>query len=84
MVRTYKKKTDRKATTPRKLTEALSLVKAGYSIRQAAKQKGVNRQTMWRVAQKAKKAADPESPENVALSFGTKTVFTSVYQRSRK
>jgi len=75
MSRIYKRKTNRKTTSPTKLQGAVDLVKAGWSVRQAAKYKNVNRQTLWRMTQKIKNATDPDSI-SFKLSYNSRNVFT--------
>lgn len=79
MVRNYKPKTQRKVTTPRKLQAAIALVKAGWSLRQAGENKGVNRQTLFRAYQKMKN--DTENAP-VLLSYKSRAIFTPEIEKS--
>lgn len=77
MVRTYKKKTSRKPTSPRKLAAAVQLVHDGWPIRTAARQKGINRQTLWKVVHCSKNLENIEDNSNCfQLSYGRKSIFS--------
>jgi len=52
MVRSYKKKTDRKLPSPSTIRKGLELLKSGYSLRIAAKESGLNYGILNRVNKK--------------------------------
>lgn len=81
MARNYKRKTDRKTTSPRKLYEAVKLVKAGWAIRKAAQKKGVNRQTLFKAYKKSKEHLDV-TPAQFKLSFKSRNVFPEELEHS--
>ncbi|KAK3910370.1 ARS-binding protein 1 [Frankliniella fusca] len=76
MVRNYVRKTERKPTTPRKLNAALKLVQNGWSIRKAAKEKEICRETLRVAYEKFKKIPEVEA-ENITinLSYQTRNIF---------
>lgn len=81
MVRNYVKKTDRKPTTPRKLNDAIKLVEDGWSIRQAAKHKTINRETLRVAYEKFKKTPDVEAEKiTINLSYQTRNIFPKVLE----
>ena len=75
MVRNYKKKTDQKVHTPRKLRKALELVKDGLSIRIAAEIANVNRQALFRLHKKTKNEANVDDL-NLHLSHNSRSTFS--------
>lgn len=81
MVRTYKPKTNRKVTTPRKIQAAIDLVKAGWPLRKAAADKGLNRQTLCNALKKSKTAGEAvQAPFN--LTFKTRQIFSTEQENS--
>ncbi|XP_034234265.1 uncharacterized protein LOC117641222 [Thrips palmi] len=77
MVRYYVKKTDRKATSPRKLSAAVNLVRGGQSLRSVARLKNINRQTLWKACQKTKNLdAVSECTQEVQLKYGKRHIFS--------
>ncbi|KAE8741495.1 hypothetical protein FOCC_FOCC012980 [Frankliniella occidentalis] len=79
MVRNYKPKTNRKLTSPRKLKAAVALVKAGWSIRKAAKDKGINRQTLFKACKKKNKQPDVSPPQ---LTYNSRSVLSPEIEKS--
>lgn len=74
IVRTYKRKTERKATSPDKLEAGIQLLKAGWTIRKAASHTDINRQTLYRVYSKLKK--NPDCAKSFNLSYQSRYIFT--------
>jgi len=84
MVRNYKKKTDRKPNTPRKLRKGLELLKQGYSLRVAAKEANVNYACLFRLSKKTKdcKTDSEISDDALRLSHNSRSIFTNAMEES--
>jgi len=81
MARNYVKTTNRKLTTPRKLNDAIRFVQDGWSIRQAAKHKTINRETLRLAYEKFKKTPDGEAEKiTINLSYQTRNIFPKVLE----
>lgn len=77
MVRTYKKKTNRKPTSPTKLAVAVQLVGDGWPIRTAAQQTGINRQTLWKIVHRTNNLENVDNNSTCfQLSYGRKSLFS--------
>lgn len=78
MVRTYQRKTNRKVISPRKLVEAVKLVRSGYAIRTIAKQKGINRQTLWKAVKRTNNRDEVDDKcKELQLSYSKRSIFTN-------
>ncbi|KAK3918142.1 Tigger transposable element-derived protein 6, partial [Frankliniella fusca] len=81
MVRNYKKKTDRQVTTPRKLNAAIKLVEDGWSIRKAAENKSVCRETLRLAYTRLKQTPLTDvATVNSQLSYKSRNIYPEVLE----
>jgi trimethylamine:corrinoid methyltransferase-like protein len=77
MVRNYKKKTDRKITSPTKLAQAIKLVSGGWAIRAAASHVNINRSALVNAIKKSTSTGN-----NIKLSYASRNIFTDEQEKS--
>lgn len=84
MVRSYKRKTERKLSSPRKVKRGLQLIKSGLSLRKAAKECGVHYACLNRLNKKKNFNEDLDNvpTEALVLSHKSRSVFSEEIETS--